>query len=174
MDIGAFDGEFVQGFLDGGNTVFGLCHGGANVRHDDHRLLAVQLDHLGKVFIIHLTIGLGTDDNAFHVQQVKVFLNTVVGCLAVVNDPVGIEFSGKIKGIKVSLRAPIGYIAPVVVGWRIEKIGIKRNHFPFKRLAMHVIGLHKWISDIVDAVLHQRIEVSIIVVSGYRVADIVF
>ena len=132
MDIGAFDGVFVQGFLDGGNAVFGLCHGGADVCHDDHRLLAVQLDHLGKVFIIHLSIGLGADDNAFHVQQVEVFLNTVVRCLAVVNNPVGIEFPGKIKGIQVSFRASVGNIAPMVVGGCIEKISIESNHFTLK------------------------------------------
>jgi hypothetical protein len=55
-----------------------------------------------------------------------------VRSLAVVNDPIGIEFPGKIKGIQVSLRSSIGYITPVVVGRRIEKISIKSNHFAFK------------------------------------------
>ncbi|MNL84823.1 hypothetical protein D3C87_2129200 [compost metagenome] len=68
MNVMVFNGQLFQNAFHFSQVIFSFCHGSTYIGQNNYGLVAVHLDHLLQVVIIHFAILLGTDHNTSQVK----------------------------------------------------------------------------------------------------------
>mmetsp|Transcript_14032 Transcript_14032/g.28852 ORF Transcript_14032/g.28852 Transcript_14032/m.28852 type:complete len:233 (+) Transcript_14032:635-1333(+) len=174
VDVEAFarNIEGLEDAEDAVEVVDGALDGGADVDVDDDWAVDVLLDLGGKDVVVDLSHGEGGDGLGVHAVVPGGLEDGVVCLLGGIEDAVGVALPGQEDAVEVALRSAGANVSPVLVLLHLPKTCHEVDHSTLKLPRVHaVVRGDVRVPEVVDAVLHELIQLLVVVHQIVRVPE---
>ncbi len=167
------DVEVVEDAKDAIEVVDGALDGGADVDVDDDGPIAILFDLVGEDVVVDLAHGEGGDGLGVHAVVPRRLEDAVVRLLGRVEDAVGVALPREEDAVQVALGAAGGDVPPVVALGDLPQVGEEVNHGALELAGVHaVIAGDEGVAEVVDGVLHELVQLLVVVHEVVGVAEV--